>query len=165
MKNLGNYWMACAMAALVVFSSCKDEDEEPRVLSRTYNLASVSDPAISGKVTFTKLDAGSTNILIELEGTSAGNTHPAHIHANSASEGGPIAIDLTSVDGATGMSETTVTQENDGTPVTYEGLLNYDGYVNVHLSPTMLSTLIAQGNIGSNEAGVPGPGSGNNNGY
>src|SRR5690606_12854866 len=117
-----------------------------------------SDPSISGQVTFTKIDASSTLILIELEGTTAGNTHPAHIHANSASEGGSIVIGLSSVDGATGMSETTITQEDDGTPITYEGLLTYDGYVNVHLSPSALSTLIAQGNIGSNDAGNPGAG-------
>lgn len=151
---------------ILMFSlnACKDDDDPlPQELKRTYALAPVSDPDISGKVTFTKVDASSTRILIELVGTAAGETHPAHIHANSASEGGPIVIDLGAVDGATGMSEVTVTQRNDGTPINYEGLISFDGYVNVHLSPTVLSTLVAQGNIGSNQVGTPGDGG--NGGY
>jgi hypothetical protein len=30
-------------------------------------------------------------------------------------------------------------------------LLNFDGYINVHLSATNLATLVAQGDIGQNE--------------
>jgi hypothetical protein len=165
MKTKKHKWIIGTMVVLIFsLNACKDDDEPlPQEMKRTYALASVSDPAINGKVTFTKVDASSTRVLIELEGTEAGDTHPAHIHANSASEGGPIVIDLSSVDGATGMSETTVTQRNDGTPINYEGLISFDGYVNVHLSPTVLSTLIAQGNIGSNQN--ENPGNGGNGGY
>lgn len=165
MKIGKHQWIIGTMVVLMVsLIACKEEDDPlPQEMKRTYALAPVSDPAISGKVTFTKVDASSTRVLIELEGTESGDMHPAHIHANSASEGGPIVIDLSSVDGATGMSETTVTQRNDGTAINYEGLLSFDGHVNVHLSPTVLSTLIAQGNIGSNQVGDPGDGG--NGGY
>jgi hypothetical protein len=115
-----------------------------------YVLNSVSDPSISGKATFTKRVNGTTLVTIQLEGTTAGGDHPAHIHDNSASETGPIAIDLSNVKGDTGRSVTQVTEKNDGTPITYDELIVYDGYINVHLSSGNLGTLIAQGDIGSN---------------
>ncbi len=151
MKKLQNYWFVCALLALTMgFSACEDDEDPPQEVKTTYTLGPVSNPAISGKVTFTKIDASSTLATIELVGTTAGESHPAHIHLNSASEGGPIAISFNNVNGATGRSETTITQLDNGTAINYEGLLVFDGYVNVHLSPTAMSTLIAQGNIGSN---------------
>ncbi len=130
--------------------ACEKEDESPRVIQKEYVLNSVSDPSIQGTVTFTKESETSTLIRIELEGTEADNMHPAHVHRNAASDGGGIAIGLNDVAGATGISETEVTQMGDGTPITYEELLNFDGHVNVHLSATSMSTLIARGDIGSN---------------
>lgn len=119
-------------------------------LSETHELNSVSDPAISGTVKFEERKNGEAVATITLDGTSGGNTHPAHIHNNSAAEGGGIAIDFNPVDGATGISKTNIKQLNDGTPVTYSDLLEFDGYVNVHLSAAQLGTLIAQGDIGGN---------------
>lgn len=131
-------------------TGCENENESPQVIQKEYVLNSVSDPSIQGTVTFTKESETSTLIRIELEGTEAGNMHPAHIHRNSASDGGGIAIGLNDVAGATGISETTVTQMGDGTAINYEGLLNFDGHTNVHLSSTSMSTLISRGDIGSN---------------
>jgi len=151
MKKQLNYWIASSLLLLsVALTACEDDEDPPQEIKTTYALGPVSDPAISGKITFTKISASSTLATIELDGTSSGNSHPSHIHLNSASEGGPIALSFTPVDGDTGRSETTVTQLDNGTAITYEGLLVFDGYVNVHLSPTAMSTLIAQGNIGSN---------------
>ncbi len=118
--------------------------------SHEYVLNAVSDPEISGKVTFAKRVSGLTLITIELAGTMDGGDHPAHIHNNSAQQGGGIAIDLNNVSGATGKSATHVSQLNNGTAITYNELLGFNGYVNIHLSAASLATLIAQGNIGSN---------------
>jgi hypothetical protein len=38
------------------------------------------------------------------------------------------------VNGSSGKSKTLVTQLDNGQPISYEQLLNFDGYVNVHLS-------------------------------
>src|SRR5690606_550693 len=90
--------------------ACNDDDDDPapRQTERSYTLAPVDNSGVSGKVTFREQDAG-TLVILELTGTMAGETHPAHIHGNKAADGGPILIDLTSVDGATGRSETVVT--------------------------------------------------------
>lgn len=116
-----------------------------------YSLNSVSDPNINGTVKFEERNNGETLATITLEGTEDGNEHPAHIHNNSAAQGGGIAIDFNSVNGGTGISKTNIAELNNGTPITYDELLAFNGYVNVHLSPTVLGTLVAQGDIGINE--------------
>ena len=153
---------ALFLSAFAFLSSCSKEQstflpaatdleaDDRASESTTYPLNSVSDPDISGTVTFQKVGNDRTKVTIILEGTEAGNTHPAHIHFNDIATGGGIAVSLSPVKGASGRSITFVTQEDDGTPLTYEDLLVYDGYVNVHLSATQLSTIVAQGNIGSN---------------
>ena len=143
------------LSVLIYFPGCDDDDDDPQPQltgdSKTFTLSSVANPAVSGTVTFAERDDDKVLITIDLNGTQAGNAHPAHIHANSAAEGGGIILDLTSVDGASGMSETVVDALNDGTAVSYDDLLALDGYVNVHTSASDLATLIAQGDIGQNE--------------
>lgn len=157
MKTRVQKFLACGLilSTAAVLSAC-DDDEEPAGPQLTgnqkeYTLAPVSDPAISGTVTFAERDDDQVVITIQLVGTMSGNMHPAHIHANSAAEGGGIVLDLETVNGADGRSETVVNALNDGTPISYDDLLNFDGFVNVHLSAADLGTLIAQGDIGANE--------------
>ena len=156
MKNLSKKMMMSWLlaASLLYLSSCsKKNDPGPQLTgqSKQFVLAPVSNAAISGTVTFAKRNDNATLITIQLAGTQAGETHPAHIHANTAAEGGGIVLDFTDVDGGTGKSETVAKALNDGTPITYEELLAFDGYVNVHESASNLGTLIAQGDIGQNE--------------
>jgi small nuclear ribonucleoprotein (snRNP)-like protein len=129
------------------------EPEGPtQVNSKLYTLGSVSNPSISGTAKFIENSDATLIIELDLQNTSAGNTHPAHLHMNSAAESGDIVLDLVAVDGASGKSTTTFTALNDGTRITYQGLLGFDGYINVHLGTgNQLSTLIAQGDIGQNE--------------
>ena len=119
--------------------------------AEVYTLGPVSDPVISGTATFEKRVNGETLVTVSLDGTTAGNSHPSHIHANTAAQGGGIMIDLNDIIGATGESRTNVSELNNGTPITYDELLNYNGYLNVHLSSAVLGTLLAQGDIGQNE--------------
>ena len=150
--QLGKLSCLLLMSALLIVG-CGKEDPQPQLTgtSKQYSLFSQSNPAISGTVTFAKRSDNATLITVKLNGTSAGGSHPAHIHANTAAETGGIILDLTSVDGATGKSETIVSKLKDGTAVTYEQLIDLNGYVNVHVSATNLATLIAQGDIGQNE--------------
>ena len=158
---------------LMVFSlfiGCEDDDE-PQSQNQnetTYPLAELEGSGVSGTVTFAKMDDATTRITIELTGTVDGDMHPAHIHSGNASTGGPIVLNFNPVDGATGRSETIVTELNDGTPITYEELIAFDGHVNIHKSAMDLSDMIAQGNIGSNATAQmpsPNPDDGGGNGY
>ena len=143
------------LGLLLSFTRCDEDDSftPPGVekTSKVYRFNALNDADLAGYVKFTRNDDNSTEALVFLAGTEAGNTHPAHIHANSAVEGGDIVITFNPVDGATGQSVTTITQTDAGAAITYEELLNYDGYVNVHLSEADLATIVAQTDIGGNE--------------
>lgn len=145
--------MFCLLSVSMIYlAGCGEDDPGPKLTgdNEEFALTSKSDPAISGTVTFAKQNDNSTLITVQLSGTQTGGSHPAHIHAGTAAESGAILIDITAIDGATGKSETTVKALNDGTAITYEELIAFDGYVNVHASSTDLATLIAQGDIGQN---------------
>jgi hypothetical protein len=142
------------MLPLMFATGCSDDDDNgstPQVTSKTFQLASVADPNISGTAKFIKNDDNSTTVELQLTGTPAGGEHPAHIHFNTALESGGIARTLGTVSGDTGFSTITFSELDDATAITYEELLAYDGYINVHLSATELSTIVAQGDIGENE--------------
>lgn len=119
--------------------------------SKVYILAEKDVTGISGTATFYKRENGSALAVLEVQNTPAGGSHPAHIHENDAATGGAIALSFNPVNGDTGMSETQVEVLSDGTAITYDGFLAYNGYINVHLSADALGTIVAQGNIGSNE--------------
>ncbi|WP_290567888.1 CHRD domain-containing protein [Leeuwenhoekiella sp. UBA6783] len=129
-------------------------DIGPNVLSgdsKTYQLVTKDVEGISGTATFTERSNGEVLLEVNLDGTPDGGMHPGHIHNNSAAETGGIALTLTTLDGTTGVSKTNITALDDGTPIDFEGLLNFDGYINFHLSADQLETLVAQGDIGENE--------------
>lgn len=146
--------IAAISCAAIFIVGCDDDDDADLSFTgqtKTYTLNSVSDAAISGTVKFAERSDKATVITIELDGTTGGNTHVAHIHSNSAAETGDIILDLTAINGSTGISETIVKELNDGTDISYTELLELNGYVNAHLSETDLGTLVAQGDIGQNE--------------
>lgn len=134
--------------------SCNDDDDvnipdEPQPTGQevAYGLNAVSDPEISGTATVIEMDDGSITVEIQLVNPVADEMHPAHIHFSEDNE---IAITLGTVDGDTGFSTINFTTKENGDPITYAQLLEFDGYINVHKSASDLNTLIAQGNIGSN---------------
>lgn len=146
-----------AIMVLPIYSCDNDDDDdmggvvEPTGEIKVYTLGSVADPSISGMATFIEMSDGSTTIELDLTGTPDGGMHPAHIHYNTAAESDEVAIPLGTVDGTSGFSTITVNELNDGTPITYDELLDFDGYINVHLSSSELGTIVAQGDIGQNE--------------
>jgi hypothetical protein len=131
-------------------------DGESGIIDRTkltgdlkvYDMPQVGTSGISGQVRFAKFMDGSTLVTIKVNGTLNG-IHAAHVHINSVVEGGSAAITLNSVDGFTGLSETVVRQQNNGTPITYDQLLTFDGHVNVHVAQT--GGAVCAGDIGGNE--------------
>ena len=129
---------------------CTDDDDNKTDNDISYNLDERSDSGIDGKIEFVELTDGRIQAEISLNGTTSGNTYPAHVHMNSFAEGGDIVISLESVAGATGSSVTVFETTDNGDAVTFDMIRNMDAYVNVHLSPDDLATVVAQGDIGSN---------------
>ena len=150
--------MVMLFAMALTFMACNDDENPPTdpedILTgqlKTYNLGQVGNSGISGMAELEETSTGNTRLTITLTGTPNGGEHPAHIHFNSALVGGGIAISLDPINGTTGISETLITETDDGTPIRYTQLLDYDGYINVHLSMQDLGTVVARGDIGSNE--------------
>lgn len=137
---------------VALVTSCSDDDTNTFVgQKKVFALSSVAVPSISGTATFIENADNSTTVELKLNGTPDGGMHPAHIHFNTAAEGGDIAITLGTVNGTTGFSTVTFSKLDNGTAVTFDQILDFNGYINVHLSATELGTIVAQGDIGQNE--------------
>jgi plastocyanin len=153
MKNLKRNILSIAFLLPFIFSSCTKDDMPAATVvnSKVFALSSVGTAGVSGTATVVEKSDATLSIELNLKNTVAGSSHPAHIHLNTAAEGGDIALTLKPVDGTTGKSTTTFKTLDNGTAITYQQLLNFDGYINVHLSADKLATLLAQGDIGQNE--------------
>lgn len=146
-SGLGYIFLSCLLMVSVV--SCSDDGGDGPSDSKTYQLEKRSDIGGDGTALFEKLSDSETRITISLNNDDSGQASPSHIHHNSALETGDIYITLEPV--INGMSVSTITEADDGTPISYEELLDFDGYINVHESENDLENLLAQGDIGSNE--------------
>ena len=109
---------------------------------------------VNGSITFMERRSGESLARIALENTIPGTMHPAHIHVGTAAQedAGLKAVIMNPVDGNTGLSETHISRLDPavgGTPLTYDDLLDFDGYVNIHTTMADL-TLLAQTDIGEN---------------
>ena len=157
MKNLRKNLLSLLIMIPLIFVSCSSDDDgyvnppSTELNSKIYNLDAEGNFGVSGTAKFIENSDATLSIELDLQNTPTGGIHPAHIHINTAAEGGGIALTLEAVNGDTGKSKTTFTNLDDGTAITYQGLLDFNGYINVHLSATELSTLVAQGDIGQNE--------------
>jgi hypothetical protein len=155
MKYLNKNLLYFLIIIPFIFIGCSTDDEVINPItelnSKIYTLETVGAFGVSGTAKFIENSDSTLSIELDLQNTPANGMHPAHVHFNTAAEGGEIALSLDAVNGDTGKSTTTFTMLNDGTSITYQELLDFDGYINVHLSATELSTLVAQGDIGQNE--------------
>lgn len=147
------------MTSALILAGCDlnddndDDDDNGNDLtgnSEVYEIHPAEGSDVSGIVAFEERTDGSTLVTIELDGTDAGAEHPAHIHSNAAVEGGGIVLHFEHVDGSSGTSETLVSSLEDGTAVSYDDLISYDGHVMVHLSENELGTIMGRGDIGGN---------------
>ena len=114
------------------------------------NNGAISD-GVNGTATFWRYGDTQTIVTLELTdgATGASVSHPAHIHNNSAEDGGDIAFYLTPIDGSDeGASSARVID------VPFDELVNFDGYINIHESVAELGNVVSQGNIGANAFGT-----------
>lgn len=120
-------------------------------VSKTYSLNEKDVPGISGLATFYERENGEALAIIQITNAVNGMMHPAHIHNNTAVEGGDIAFTFNPVDGNTGISATNIAALDNDVAFLYIDIIDFDGYINVHESDMSLGTIVAQGDIGQNE--------------
>ena len=120
----------------------------------SYVLEERNASGVNGVLTFHERLSGETLARMVLENTTDGLMHPAHIHVGTAAQEdtGLKAVIMNPVNGASGISESHIARLDPGvggTPISYEDLLAFDGYVNIHTTMADL-TLLAQTDIGQN---------------
>lgn len=144
------FYLILTMLALVI-SGCSNDDSDgtPNTSVKVFTLNSVSNSNITGKATFTKNANGSTTILLEINGSSV-DVHPAYIYLGTKDNPGAKAITLEIIDCDCESSTTIVTKLDDGTPITFEQLLQFNGHISIHQNADHMEVILAQGNIGSN---------------
>ncbi len=131
-------------------SSTDPDPVDPAIPSSvTYQLNSVAKPEVSGKVTFKKVDDATTEVTLQLNGSST-DIHIGHVHIGNALSGGDVAITLLPIECDCENSITLVTKLDNGTAISYKELYNFNGYVDIHQSEDDMDTIIALGNIGKN---------------
>lgn len=144
---------------LFILSACEksEENPDPTLGSKEYVLNEVNGSGAGGKITITENADSSFNVIVNVNNSVKDTVHILHIHNGSISSPGNIAIPLTPFTGTGAAAESRTMNIKQATladsstvNLTYNGILNYTGYLNVHYSASRVDSLIAQGNIGSN---------------
>lgn len=87
---------------------------------------------------------GNTVITVRLEGATPGARHPWHVHSGDCGSGGPIVGDASEYPHLRPDAQGTDRETADiGVALDDDG----DYYVNVHLSPENLGTIVACGEL------------------
>lgn len=121
-------------------------------VNKTYTLGTVGTFGVTGTALFEKRVNGNTLVTLDLSGTIAGEAYPATINLSSIGTigGGPVTRTLSSVNGTSGKSYTTIRKLDGGLDITYDYWLVYNGYINIYQIAVDYDNIICQGNIGSN---------------
>lgn len=118
----------------------------------SYELVSASDFNMSGKVTLKERTDKSTDVVIELTGTTGSTAQfPVHLHLGDISTpDANVAAWLNPVEDATGLSKTHVKHLADESPISFNELKNLDACIKIHLPyPEGATVVLAAGNIGT----------------
>jgi uncharacterized surface protein with fasciclin (FAS1) repeats len=111
--------------------------------SGRYPVNAVGESGVSGSVLVADYGFDTAIVTISLRGTTPDGSHPAHFHLGNCNSNGEIVVPLENVNGATGLSVTSMTAP-------YDAIVEGDHYLNVHLSGEALNTIVACGEAGLN---------------
>jgi hypothetical protein len=105
-------------------------------------------PGVEGVLTIEERESGFSLITVQMEGSIEGENHPVTLNFGSIHDQHSLAGTLNPVDGTSGISRTHLEQLNGELIVSYQSLVDFQGFLRVHLGEgTDMSTIMAQGNI------------------
>jgi hypothetical protein len=139
--------LAIAITLGATFMACDKNNDNISLRSKDYTLVPVGQSGVTGKVTISENANKTFNVLVVLNKSVKDTVHISHIHTGSISSPGAVAISLSNILGTGTTTQATTANVNT---ITYDSVLNYNGYINVHYSASRLDSLIAQVNIGKN---------------
>jgi hypothetical protein len=136
---------ACILVMTFIFAGCDSSTDpgEDDVQWSTTLLAEADFPGVTGTGTAATVDGAST-ASVSIAGATAAAVHPWHVHAGTCADGGPIVGEATAYpplqigeDGANTQNAT----------ITTTLVPNSSYFINVHLSPEDLATIVACGDL------------------
>ena len=134
-------------------SSCK-KNPVAALRTKTIILNPTSGNTINGKAIITENANHSFSVNITLQNTIKDSVMVMHIHNGSIAAPGNIAIPLTNITGTGGQATGTTLNIKTGLSatgatvnLTYDNIITYAGYFNVHYSAAQINKVVANGNI------------------
>jgi hypothetical protein len=113
-----------------------------------YSLAAIDVVGADGVLTVEERESGYSLLTLELAQTVLGRQHPATLNFGSIVDDPEIAVFLNPVDGDTGVGKTNLEQLDGGLLIPYQALIEFSGFVRVHLGPDdEMTTVVSEGNI------------------
>ncbi len=141
----------------ISFSSCEKADvatTTTTLRTKEIILKSTSGNLQSSKAVIAENADHSFNVNITLQNTVKDTVMVMHIHNGSVASPGAIAIPLTNIIGTGGQAtgttlNITTALSATGTivPVTYDKIITYAGYFDIHYSAAQILKVVANGNI------------------
>jgi len=158
MPRIVLFMVPVALVGVLLFSCTKEKSHEGgsmELRSKEYPLNAVGASGVNGQIVISENADSSFNVLVALSKTVKDTVHVLHIHNGSISNPGSIAVALSPVTGS-GDSATSITSnvseivlpDNSTQKTTYDDMLGFAGYVDVHYSAAKSDSLIAEGTIG-----------------
>lgn len=150
MKLFKNAILTLSLVVGIALTSCSNDDDNQGLIltdSETYDLYDVNNSEVMGTITLFNNDSTAVVITIQLA-EATGQTHPATLYFETANENGAVAVALNDVNG-NGFSATNFSELDNGTNITYNSMLDFDGSIKIETSSTD-NSLVAIGDIGQN---------------
>lgn len=142
--------------SITLFTNCSDDDSSEQITSLTseiFNIEAFEDSNIFGTIEYFKNSNSTITIEVNLVGTESNQSYPAKIVFDTAADydatNTEVAINLVPIDGNSGQSRTTFSTLEDGTSISYEALLDFDGNIVINKSETS-QVIVTQSDIGQN---------------
>ena len=139
------------------FSSCDKKDvatTTATLRTKEIILNPTAGNTQSGKAVIAENADHSFNVSITLQNTVKDTVMVMHIHNGSITSPGTIAIPLNNITGTGGQAvgntlniTTATSAANTTVPVTYDNIITYLGYFNIHYSAAQIARVVANGNI------------------
>jgi len=141
----------------ISFSACEKKDvatTTATLRTKEITLTSTAGNTISGKAIIAENADHSFNVNITLQNTIKDTIMVMHIHNGSITSPGTIAIPLSNITGTGGQATGTTLNIASGTSaagttvaLTFDNILTYAGYFNIHYSSIQINKVVANGNI------------------
>ena len=113
-----------------------------------FSLQEEDIPDATGLLTIEERESGFSLITVTVEGGTEGKQHPVTLNFGSLYDNHELAGNLNPVDGTDGIGRTHLEQLNGELIAPYLSLVEFQGFVRVHLGTgAEMNTILAQGNI------------------